>query len=74
MHELPRNIILDRDTKVIGYFWRNLWKKLDTKLQFSPCYNHKPMDIPKLLKGVWETVDMPSRRKYRVLGDYKGSI
>jgi hypothetical protein len=27
---LPRSIVLDRDTKILGHFWRTLWKKLGT--------------------------------------------
>ena len=39
LHGLPRSIVLDRDTKFIGNFWRNLWKKLGTNLLFSSDYH-----------------------------------
>ena len=39
LHGLPRSIVLDRDTKFIGYFWRTLWKKLKTYLKFSSTFH-----------------------------------
>jgi hypothetical protein len=43
LHGLPRSILLDRDMKFIGNFWRTLWKKLGTNLLFSSTY-HPQMD------------------------------
>ena len=40
---MPKSIVLDRDTKFIGHFWRTLWKKLGTNLAFSSTY-HPQMD------------------------------
>ena len=34
LHGLPRNIILDRDNKLFGYFWKTLWKKMGTESKF----------------------------------------
>jgi hypothetical protein len=31
--------MFDRDTKFVGHFWRNLWKKLGTILSFSSTYH-----------------------------------
>jgi len=39
LHVLPRSIVLDRDTKFVGHFWRTLWKRLGTKLYFSSSYH-----------------------------------
>lgn len=39
LHGLPRTIISDRDVKFTGLFWRTLWKKLGTQLNFSSAYH-----------------------------------
>jgi hypothetical protein len=39
LHGLPRTIILDRDTKIVGHFWRTLWKKLGIDLSFSSSHH-----------------------------------
>ena len=39
LHGLPMIIVSDRDTKFIGNFWRTLWKKLGTNLNFSSTYH-----------------------------------
>ena len=43
LHGFPRSIVLDKDTRFTGHFWRTLWKKLGTKLTFSSTY-HPQMD------------------------------
>ena len=39
LHGLPRIIVSDRDVKFTGHFWRTLWKKLGTRLNFSSAYH-----------------------------------
>ena len=39
LHGLPKSIVSDRDTIFTGNFWRTLWKKLGTKLNFSLAYH-----------------------------------
>ena len=39
LHGLPKSIVSDRDTLFVGYFWRNLWNKLKTKLKFSSTHH-----------------------------------
>ena len=39
LHGIPKTITSDRDPKFVGHFWRTLWRKLGTKLQFSSSYH-----------------------------------
>ena len=39
LHGLLKSIVLDRDTKFIGHFWRMLWKNIGTNLAFSSDYH-----------------------------------
>ena len=39
LHELPKSIISDRDSKFVGYFWSTLWKKISTELKFSSTFH-----------------------------------
>jgi len=43
LHGLLRSIVSNRDPKFISHFWKTLWEKLGTKLQFSTSY-HPQMD------------------------------
>ena len=38
-HGIPKTVTLDRDLKFVGHFWRTLWRKLGTKLQFSSSHH-----------------------------------
>ena len=39
LHGLPRSIVLNRDNKFVGHFWRTLWKRLGTNVSFSSTYH-----------------------------------
>jgi hypothetical protein len=39
LHGLLRSIVSDQDTKFMGHFWRNLWRKLGTILSFISAYH-----------------------------------
>ena len=39
LHGLPRSFTSDRDTRFLSHFWRTLWSKLGTRLQFSSAYH-----------------------------------
>ncbi|KAJ0627391.1 putative nucleotidyltransferase, Ribonuclease H [Helianthus annuus] len=39
LHGIPKTITSDRDVKFISHFWRTLWKRLGSKLQFSSSHH-----------------------------------
>jgi len=39
LHGIPRPTVSDRDTKFFSHFWIAVWKKLGTKLKYSPTFH-----------------------------------
>jgi hypothetical protein len=39
LHDFPKSIISDQDTKFMGHFWRTLWNNLGTSFSFSSAYH-----------------------------------
>ena len=39
LHEIPKVIISDRDPKFTGNFWKSLFKRLNTALNFSTSFH-----------------------------------
>lgn len=43
MHGVSRSIASNRDTKFMSHFWKSLWERMGTNLNFSSAY-HPQMD------------------------------
>ncbi|GJT11670.1 reverse transcriptase domain-containing protein [Tanacetum coccineum] len=39
LHGVPKTLISDRDVKFVSHFWRTLWTRLGSKLQFSSSHH-----------------------------------
>jgi len=39
LHGLPKTIVSDRDVKLMSYFWKTLWHKMETKLKVSTAFH-----------------------------------
>ena len=39
LHGIPKSLTSDRDVKFVSHFWRTLWRRMGSKLQFSSAYH-----------------------------------
>ncbi|CAL9095314.1 unnamed protein product [Musa textilis] len=39
MHGIPRTMMFDRDSKFLSHFWKTLWRKLGTYLNFNSSHH-----------------------------------
>nr|GEV41148.1 reverse transcriptase domain-containing protein [Tanacetum cinerariifolium] len=54
LHGVPKTLTFDRDVKFVSHFWRTLWTRLGSKLQFSSSH-HPQTDGQNEVEGdlVW---------------------
>ena len=39
LHGVPKSITSDRDVRFMNHFWKELWRRFQTKLQFSSSHH-----------------------------------
>ncbi|KAJ9536810.1 hypothetical protein OSB04_un000034 [Centaurea solstitialis] len=39
LHGVPKTLTSDRDVKFVGHFWRTLWRRLGSRLNFSRAHH-----------------------------------
>ena len=54
LHGVPKVIVSDRDTKITGNFWKDLFKGLGTQLNFNSTYHWKMDGHTKRVNRVLE--------------------
>ena len=54
LHGIPKVIVLDRDAKFTGNFWKSLFKGLGTQLNFSTTYHPQTNEQSERVNQVLE--------------------
>ena len=49
LHGLPTSIVSDKDSRILGNFWRKLWKNMDTRLDYSSTYHPRTYGKTKVV-------------------------
>ena len=56
LHGVPKVIILDRDVKFTGNFWKAMFKGLGTQLNFNTAYHAQTNGQTKRVKNILEYI------------------
>lgn len=71
MHGVLRSITLDQGTKFMSHFWKSLWEKVGTKLNFSSAYHPQTDDQTEVVNRSLENLEF-GRKQTETMGH--GSI
>ena len=54
LHGIQKTMVLDRDSKFLSHYWKTLWRKLGTSLNFSTFYHPQTDGQTKVIIEVLE--------------------
>lgn len=57
LHDIPKTILLDQDSKFLSYFWNMLWRKAGMKLMFSTSHHPKTNRQTKLHEQIHNRIE-----------------
>ena len=64
MHEIPKEIILDRDANFTGNFWRSLFSGLEIQLKFSTAYQPQTERVNQIVEDMLRMYVMNNPTKW----------
>ncbi|GJS18895.1 RNA-directed DNA polymerase [Tanacetum coccineum] len=66
LHGVPKTLTFDRDVKFMSHFWRTLWTRLGSKLQFSSSHHPQTDGQTELINRSLENV-LRSKSPFKVV-------